>query len=275
VSAEKGQAPSNEPPDFAAIAELRVAVLSGKGGVGKTSLAVNIAVALVQSLDRVGLLDADITGPNVAQMLGIRTAPEIDGGRIVPHSAHGVHVISIASLIPPESAVIWRGPLRSRAVTQLLEETLWGTLDALVVDLPPGTGDEVLTVGQQVKPQAAVVVTTPQQVAMGDARRAIDMARKMGIRWIGLVENMSGIVCPHCGQPFALFGEGRTSEEAARLDVHDLGTIPLDPQVAQLGDAGTPVLLESPDSPVSLAIRGIAETLRALDPASSSSSQAS
>jgi ATP-binding protein involved in chromosome partitioning len=262
------------PRDFTAIARQRIAVLSGKGGVGKTSLAVNLAVCLVGEDKRVGLLDADITGPNVARMLGIRTAPGIDDGRIVPHRAHGVQVMSIASLIPPESAVIWRGPLRSRAVTQLLEDTAWGELDALVVDLPPGTGDEVLTVGQQVKPQVAVVVTTPQQVAMGDARRAIDMARKMNVSWIGLVENMSGVVCPHCGKTFALFGQGTTSQEASRLGVHDLGAIPLDPQVARSSDEGTPVILESPESPVSGAIRAIAEALRSLGTASEQSTHA-
>jgi ATP-binding protein involved in chromosome partitioning len=236
----------------------RIVVFSGKGGVGKTTIAVNLAYSLAQRAMRVGLLDADITGPNVPQMTGIDEAPRVEAKRLLPHERAGVKVVSLASLLPPDAPVIWRGPMRSKALEQLLDDTAWGDLDVLVVDLPPGTGDEVLTIAQKASPQLAIVVTTPQEVALLDARRAVGFARKLEIPAIGMVENMSGFVCPNCGESIDLFGTGGGKREAERLGVSFLGTVPLDPATRRAGDAGEPVVLGDPSSPVSAALQAIA-----------------
>jgi len=187
----------------------RIVVFSGKGGVGKTMIAVNLACALAKRGRRVGLLDADITGPNVPQMVGLHELPQgTEDNLMIPPEKDGIKVISLATLIPPDSPVIWRGPLRSRALDQFLSDVVWGELDYLVADLPPGTGDEVLTMAQRMEPQLAVVVTTPQELSLIDSRRAINMAKKMGIAEIGVVENMSGLRCPECGHEIDLFGSG-------------------------------------------------------------------
>jgi len=246
----------------------RIVVFSGKGGVGKTTVAVNLAFALAQRAMRVGLLDADLTGPNVPQMTGVAEPARNTGGRLLPHERKGVKIVSLASLLPPGAPVIWRGPMRAKALEQLLEDTEWGELDALVVDLPPGTGDEVLTIAQKASPQLAIVVTTPQEVALLDARRAINFARKLEIPAVGLVENMSGLVCPHCGETINLFGAGSVGHEARQFDVDFLGTVPLDPAAREAGDEGTPILLESPEAPVSKALMAIADRVaRTLDAA--------
>jgi len=236
----------------------RIVVFSGKGGVGKTTVAVNVAYALAKR-HRVGLLDADITGPNVAQMTGVRDPVRIEGGRILPHERSGVHLVSLATMLPPGEAVIWRGPMRSKAIEQLLGETAWGDLGALVVDLPPGTGDEVLTIAQRVGPQMAIVVTTPQEVALIDARRAVQFARRLEIPRIGIVENMSGFVCPHCGGRIDLFGSGAGRACAADLGIEFLGAIPLDPELPLRGDSGRPIILDDPGCPASVALREIAD----------------
>jgi len=239
----------------------RVVVFSGKGGVGKTTVAVNLACAMAKAGRRVGLLDADVTGPNVPQMLGIDEPPRTDGERLHPHERHGVRVVSLASMLPDGAPVIWRGPMRSKALEQLLGETEWGDLDFLIADLPPGTGDEVLTIAQRTSPQAAVVVTTPQEVALLDARRAIGFAVKLEIPIIGLVENMSGLVCPHCGGSIELFGRGGGRREASERRVAFLGTIPIDPATREGGDAGRPIVLADPDGVTSKAFGKIASDL--------------
>ena len=183
---------------------------------------------LFRSGTSVGLLDADITGPNVPQMVGLSTNIEAEQGTIVPHEKEGVKIVSLASIIPPGTPVIWRGPLRSKAIDQLLGETKWGELDFLIIDLPPGTGDEVLTIVQRTSPQMAIVVTTPQEVSLIDARRATNMAKKMGLSEIGIVENMSGFVCPHCGADIDLFGRKGGERLAGELAVRFLGRIPID-----------------------------------------------
>ena len=236
----------------------RIVVFSGKGGVGKTTVAVNLAYALAKKEKSVGLLDADITGPNVPQMVGASEMPTITGGSILPQKKDGVKIISLALVLPPEAPVIWRGPLRSKAIEQFLGEVEWGRLDYLIADLPPGTGDEVMTVTQRMAPQLAVVVTTPQEVALIDARRAVGMAKKMEIVRIGIVENMSGLVCPHCGGHIDLFGVGTARREALQRHVHFLGSVPIDPGVRLGADAGRPIVLERPDAEVSKAFLAIA-----------------
>jgi len=232
----------------------RIVVFSGKGGVGKTTVAVNLAYAFARQGRRVGLLDADLTGPNVPKMTGIAEAPTQREGLLVPHERNGVKIVSLASLVPPGAPIIWRGPMRSKALEQLIDETDWGEIEILITDLPPGTGDEVLTIAQKAAPQLAIVVTTPQEVALLDARRAIAFAKKLEIPTIGLIENMAGLICPRCGELIDLFGSGSVEAEALNAQVEFLGAIPLDPSTRQAGDAGTPILIHSPDAAVSQAL---------------------
>jgi len=245
----------------------RLVVFSGKGGVGKTTVSVNLAYAMVQRGKRVGLLDADITGPNVPQMVGLSgVGPQTEGGMISPYDKDGLKIISLASMIPPGTPVIWRGPLRSKAIHQLLGEVNWGELDFLIGDLPPGTGDEVLTITQRAQPQLAIVVTTPQEVSLIDARRAVNMAKEMKVPAIGIVENMSGLVCPHCGGRIDLFGEGGGQRVAAELEVKLLGEVPIDLKTRVGGDSGVPIILSDPETPVSLAFFHIVDEIeRALE----------
>jgi len=239
----------------------RIVVFSGKGGVGKTTVAVNLACALAKQGQHIGLLDADITGPNVPLMIGIDEPPRADGDRLLPHERFGLRVVSLASMLPADAPVIWRGPMRSKALDQLLGETEWGDLSVLVVDLPPGTGDEVLTIVQRTSPQMAIVVTTPQEVALLDARRAINFARKLDVPRIGIVENMSGLICPHCGEVIDLFGTGGGEREAAIQGVDFLGSIPIDPAAREGGDAGRPVVLSDPAGSASRAFLEIASRI--------------
>ena len=235
----------------------RIAVFSGKGGVGKTTVSVNLAYGLSSRGYAAGILDADITGPNVAKMLGVNDDAIVLGDQIIPFEKYGAKMISVASLIPSGQPVIWRGPMRSKMISQFLADVSWGGLDYLIADLPPGTGDEILTISSQMKPDCAIIVTTPQEVSTIDAERAINMAKKLGIHYIGVVENMSGFVCPHCSAVLNIFGTGGGEKLAADCNIPFLGSIPVDIDARISGDKGTPVILEKPNSGVSKAFESI------------------
>lgn len=238
-----------------------VAVGAGKGGVGKSTVAVNLAIALQRAGHRVGLLDADIYGPSAAIMTGT-TDHKAQGDqyqRVVPAERHGVKVISIAFLLPAEqSAVVWRGPMVGKMVTQLLTGVAWGELDYLIVDLPPGTGDAVLSLSQTVPLSGAIVVTTPQDVALLDVLKAIEMFQTVKVPVVGVVENMAGFTCPSCGVETRIFLEGAGKKAAEQFDIPLLGSLPLDPSVPPGGDAGNPIVVEQPDGPTSKVFSDIA-----------------
>ena len=220
-----------------------VAVASGKGGVGKSTVSVNLAVALAQSGARVGLLDADITGPNLPQMLGATGTPKSSaGGKIDPIERHGVKLISIQFFVPEGQPIVWRGPLIGGAIQQFLRDVEWGELDYLVVDLPPGTSDAQLTLAQAVPIAGTVLVTTPQDVALSDVTKALAMFRRMNVPIIGIVENMSAFACPHCGDLTEIFGRGGAERLAKEEGIELLGHIPLELAVRQGGDAGIPTV---------------------------------
>ncbi|EKX58639.1 iron-sulfur cluster carrier protein ApbC [Cereibacter sphaeroides] len=219
-----------------------IAIGSGKGGVGKSTVSSNLAVALARQGRKVGLLDADIYGPSQARMMGVNRRPASpDGKTILPPSAHGVTMMSLGLMLKEDEAVIWRGPMLMGALQQLLGQVAWGVLDVLLVDLPPGTGDIQLTLCQRTQVTGAIVVSTPQDVALLDARKALDMFRKLKTPVLGLIENMSSYVCPNCGHEAHIFGHGGVAEEARRLDVPFLGELPLDLSVRLAGDEGRPV----------------------------------
>jgi ATP-binding protein involved in chromosome partitioning len=238
----------------------RIVVFSGKGGVGKTTVAVNLAFALAGNGNRVGLIDADVTGPDVPKMVGLVEGPtKGPDGRMVPPRRNGVKVMSLASLIPADSPVLWRGPLRSKALDQFLGDVTWGPLDQLIADLPPGTGDEVMTMAKHMRPQAAVVVTTPQEMSLIDGRRAVNMAKRMGIERIGVVENMSGLRCPDCGRLIDVFGSGGGEQLARELGVAFLGRLPLDLKARDHADRGRPIVSSDPSAEISRVFLEIAD----------------
>jgi ATP-binding protein involved in chromosome partitioning len=241
-----------------------IAVASGKGGVGKSTVAVNLAVALAQSGLAVGLIDADVHGPSLPRMLGASAKPEVRDGKMVPVPAWGVACMSIGFLVPEDQAMIWRGPMVMGALTQMLGQVAWGALDVMVIDLPPGTGDAQLTLSQKVDLAGAVIVSTPQDIALIDARRGVAMFRKVGVPILGLIENMSYFGCPHCGTRSEVFGHGGARAEAARQGVAFLGQIPLLAAVRESGDAGRPIVVAAPDSEAAQAFRAIAATVRDL-----------
>jgi ATP-binding protein involved in chromosome partitioning len=243
--------------------EAFIAVASGKGGVGKSTTAVNLALGLRDLGLKVGILDADIYGPSMPKLLAIRERPQMLGGnRLKPIARHGMSVMSIGFLIDEETPMIWRGPMVMSAITQMLREVEWGTLDVMVVDMPPGTGDAQLTMAQQVPLKGAVIVSTPQDLALIDARRGIAMFRRVNVPVLGIVENMSYFVCPHCGERSDIFGHGGARHEAERLDVPFLGEVPLDMEIREKSDAGLPVVAIAPDGPHAKIYRGIAERVR-------------
>jgi ATP-binding protein involved in chromosome partitioning len=241
-----------------------IAVASGKGGVGKSTVAVNLAVALAQSGLAVGLIDADVHGPSLPRMLGASAKPEVRDGLMVPVPAWGVACMSIGFLVPEDQAMIWRGPMVMGALTQMLGQVAWGALDVMVIDLPPGTGDAQLTLSQKVDLAGAVIVSTPQDIALIDARRGVAMFRKVGVPILGLIENMSYFSCPHCGTRSEVFGHGGARAEAARQGVAFLGQIPLLAAVRESGDAGHPIVVAAPNSEAAQAFRAIAATVRDL-----------
>jgi len=241
-----------------------IAVASGKGGVGKSTTAVNLALALSELGLKVGILDADIYGPSMPKLLGIRERPQSAGGnRLRPIERYGMQVMSIGFLIEEETPMIWRGPMVMSALTQMLREVEWGTLDVMVVDMPPGTGDAQLTMAQQVPLKGAVIVSTPQDLALIDARRGIAMFRRVNVPVLGIVENMSTFVCPHCGARSDIFGHGGARREAERLCVPFLGEVPLDIAIREKSDAGSPVVSAAEDNPLAQYYRAIAERVRA------------
>jgi ATP-binding protein involved in chromosome partitioning len=240
-----------------------IAVASGKGGVGKSTTAVNLALGLRDLGLKVGILDADIYGPSMPKLLAIREKPETIGGtRLKPIVRHGMPVMSIGFLIEEETPMIWRGPMVMSALTQMLREVEWGTLDIMVVDMPPGTGDAQLTMAQQVPLKGAVIVSTPQDLALIDARRGIAMFRRVNVPVLGIVENMSTFICPHCGTRSDIFGHGGARHEAERLGVPFLGEVPLDIAIRENSDAGKPVVATAPDGPLAQAYRDIAARVR-------------
>jgi ATP-binding protein involved in chromosome partitioning len=239
-----------------------IAVGSGKGGVGKTTISVNLAVALARAGASVGLLDADITGPNIPMMIGAEGQPAASpDGKITPIEAHGVKVISIQFFLPEGQPVVWRGPLVGGAIQQFLRDVDWGELDYLVVDLPPGTSDAQLTLAQSVPITGAVLVTTPQQVALSDVAKALAMFRRVSVPILGLVENMSGFVCAHCGEVTDLFGRGGGERYAAENGIDFLGGVPLDITVRQGADVGVPAVAQSEPGPASIALEHIARAI--------------
>jgi ATP-binding protein involved in chromosome partitioning len=243
--------------------EAIIAVASGKGGVGKSTTAVNLALGLRDLGLKVGILDADIYGPSMPKLLGIRERPESAGGnRLRPIERYGMPVMSIGFLIEEETPMIWRGPMVMSALTQMLREVEWGTVDVLVVDMPPGTGDAQLTMAQQVPLKGAVIVSTPQDLALIDARRGIAMFRRVNVPVLGIVENMSTFVCPHCGSRSDIFGHGGARREADRLGVPFLGEVPLDIAIREKSDAGSPVVSAAADNPLAQYYRDIAVRVR-------------
>lgn len=241
-----------------------IAISSGKGGVGKSTVATNLAVALAKLGARVGLMDADIYGPNIPRMMGISQPLQVDpDARIIPLEAHGIKLVSIGFLIERDQPAIWRGPIIMKVITQFLRDVNWGQLDFLLVDMPPGTGDAQLSLVQATHVTGAVIVTTPQDVAAGDALRGAKMFQRVDVPVIGVIENMSWFDCPHCGKPMSIFGSGGGEKLADELGVPLLGQIPLYPQVLVGGDAGQPIVVGEPGSAAAVALIKTAERISA------------
>jgi ATP-binding protein involved in chromosome partitioning len=240
-----------------------IAVASGKGGVGKSTTAVNLALGLRDLGMKVGMLDADIYGPSLPKLLAITEKPQTIGGtRLKPIERYGLTVMSIGFLIDEETPMIWRGPMVMSAITQMLREVEWGKLDIMVVDMPPGTGDAQLTMAQQVPLKGAVIVSTPQDLALIDARRGVAMFKRVNVPVLGLVENMSYFLCPHCGERSDIFGHGGARKEAERLGVPFLGEVPLHMTIREKSDSGLPVVATEPDGPHAKIYRDIATKVR-------------
>jgi ATP-binding protein involved in chromosome partitioning len=257
--APRGERPVQGPPGVAAI----VAVASGKGGVGKSTTAINLALGLRDLGLKVGVLDADIYGPSVPKLLAIRGRPETLGGnRLRPMSGYGLTVMSIGFLVAEDTPMIWRGPMVMSALTQMLREVEWGTLDVMIVDMPPGTGDAQLTMAQQVPLAGAVIVSTPQDLALIDARRGVEMFKRVNVPVLGIIENMSYFVCPKCGERHDVFGHGGAHKEAERLGVPFLGEVPLHMAIRETSDSGRPVVATDPDGPHAKVYREIAGRVR-------------
>jgi len=241
----------------------KIAVASGKGGVGKSTVSTNLALALRALGYTVGLLDADIYGPSQQMMLGIEGRPQIDESdeKIMPMENHGIKTMSLGLITDPDTPVIWRGPMVMKALDQFLTDVKWGELDFMIIDLPPGTGDAQLTMTQKVPLSGAVVVTTPQDVALIDARKGLAMFRKVNVPVLGIIENMSYYICRHCGEREEIFGHGGGHRTADMLGVPFLGEVPLDPKVVVGGDSGEPIVVLDPQSTAAAAFREIARTI--------------
>ncbi len=238
-----------------------VAVSSGKGGVGKSTVAVNLAVALHLAGLKVGLIDADVYGPNVPMMLGVTKPPEQHDKKILPAEGHGIKIISMSFFVPEDTAVVWRGPMVHTAIQQFFRDVEWGELDYLLIDLPPGTGDAQLTLSQLVPLRGAITVTTPQEVALHDVRKGMMMFQKVNVPILGIIENMSYFVCGHCNHRTEIFSHGGGRQAAEKLGIPFLGEIPIDPAIRTGGDAGTPIMIADPGSAQALAFQKIAAAL--------------
>ncbi len=248
-----------EVPGVAAV----IAVASGKGGVGKSTTALNLALGLKALGLKVGLLDADIYGPSVPRLTGIHEKPELnDDRKMIPIERFGLAIMSIGFLVDEDTAMIWRGPMVMSAITQMLRDVAWGTLDVLVVDMPPGTGDAQLTLAQNVPLKGAVIISTPQDLSLIDARRGLAMFKKVNVPVLGIIENMSYFQCPHCGTRSDIFGHGGARHEAERLGVPFLGEVPLHMAIRETSDAGNPVVVSEPDGPHAAIYRAIANEVR-------------
>jgi ATP-binding protein involved in chromosome partitioning len=254
-----GQAPENIVPGVKYV----IAVSSGKGGVGKSTVAVNLSVALAQSGARVGLMDADVYGPNIPMMMGVTQPPTQEDGKIKPAESYGVKLISMGFFVPEETAVVWRGPMIHTAIQQFFRDVVWGELDYLLIDLPPGTGDAQLTISQLVPLSGAITVTTPQEVSLHDVRKGMMMFQKVNVPLLGIIENMSFYVCAHCGTREEIFSHGGGERAAEKLGIPFLGRIPIDPAIREGGDNGKPIVVADPNSPQSQAFKSIAGKLTA------------
>jgi len=258
-AAGHGHSQGQKPPLLLPEVKSIVAVASGKGGVGKSTVAVNLAVALARAGHRTGLLDADIYGPSLPRMLGVSRKPEVRGDKMIPHQAWGLSCMSIGFLVEEETPMIWRGPMVMGALEQMMGQVEWGPLDILVVDMPPGTGDAQLTMAQRVALTGAVIVSTPQDIALIDARRGVRMFERVNVPVLGLVENMSFFQCPDCGHTHHIFGHGGARLEAQRLDTEFLGEVPLLLDIRTASDAGTPITAAAPDSDGAKAFAAVAD----------------
>jgi ATP-binding protein involved in chromosome partitioning len=269
-------APGGRPapsPDLIPEVRHTIAVSSGKGGVGKSTVAVNLAAALRRTGATVGIIDADVYGPDVPMMLGARGRPGMFENRIIPVEAHGLKLMSIGLLVQEREALVWRGPMIHSFIQQMLKDVMWGALDYMVFDMPPGTGDAQLSLSQVLPLSGVVMVTTPQDVALLDVRKALGMFQRLNVPILGVVENMSGFVCPHCGEKTAIFGDAGGTRIAEEYGVPLLVRIPLEPETRVAGDEGTPLVLRRPDSPQAKAFadlaRAVERRLEELGPLSS------
>jgi ATP-binding protein involved in chromosome partitioning len=260
--AQGGQSPMSRQAEIPGVSAV-IAVASGKGGVGKSTTALNLALGLRDLGLRVGLLDADIYGPSVPRLTGIHEKPQLDDNRkMIPILRFGLSIMSIGFLVEEDTAMIWRGPMVMSAITQMLRDVAWGTLDVLVVDMPPGTGDAQLTLAQNVPLKGAIIISTPQDLSLIDARRGLAMFKKVNVPVLGIVENMSYFQCPHCGTKSDIFGHGGARHEAERLGVPFLGEIPLHISIRTTSDAGTPVVESEPNGPHAPIYRAIGAKVR-------------
>ncbi len=255
--------PEQQKPTYLSTVKYKVAVASGKGGVGKSTVAVNLAVALAKSGLKVGLLDADIYGPSIPLMLGVTEKPYYDGSKIYPIERYGVQLMSLGFLVDNNEAVIWRGSLVHRAIQQLMNDVAWPELDVMLFDMPPGTGDAQLTLSQSVALDGAVIVSTPQDVALLDAVKGVKMFRKVNVPIMGIIENMSYFICPHCGERSEIFSYGGVKKECEKLDTDLLGEIPIDADIRIGGDKGVPVVQAKPEGAQSKAFMEIAANIKA------------
>ncbi|HKC92676.1 MAG TPA: Mrp/NBP35 family ATP-binding protein [Nitrospira sp.] len=254
---QQAQARENLIPDVKHV----IAVSSGKGGVGKSTVAANLACTLAMMGAKVGLMDADLYGPNIPMMMGSTTGPEQKEGKIVPVETHGVKLISMAFLVPEEAPLVWRGPMVHQYLQAFFRDVLWGELDYLLIDLPPGTGDVQLSLSQMVPLAGAITVTTPQEVSLYDVRKGMAMFQKVNVPLLGIIENMSFFLCGHCGERTDIFSHGGGERAASKLGVPFLGSIPIDPAIREGGDSGHPIVVANPASPQAAAFKQIAQKL--------------